>query len=72
MLTVHDSIVFSIHKDKVHEAVALIEKTMCDVPVETDTPFFVDTGIGPDYAYACDEEKGGYDPNRDYTTWSFE
>jgi DNA polymerase I-like protein with 3'-5' exonuclease and polymerase domains len=72
MLTVHDSIVFSIHKDKVHEAVKLIEETMCDVPVETDTPFFVDTGIGPDYAYACDEEKGGYDPNRDYTTWSFE
>ena len=50
----------------------LIEETMCDVPGETDTPFFVDTGIGPDYAYACDEEKGGYDPNRDYTTWSFE
>lgn len=72
LLTVHDSIVFSIHKDKVHEAVALIEKTMCDVPIETDTPFFVDTGIGPDYAYACDEEKGGYDPSRDYTTWEFE
>jgi len=72
LLTVHDSIVFSIHKDKVHEAVKLIEEVMTDVPVETDTPFFVDTGIGPDYAYACDEEKGGYDPTRDYTTWDFQ
>lgn len=71
LLTVHDSIVFSIHKDKVHEAVKLIEEVMCDVPVKTDTPFFVDTGIGPDYAYACDEEKGGYDPSRDYTSWEF-
>jgi DNA polymerase I-like protein with 3'-5' exonuclease and polymerase domains len=72
LLTVHDSIVFSIHKQNVHEAVRLIEEVMTNVPVETDTPFFVDTGIGPDYAYACDEEKGGYDPTRDYTTWSFE
>ncbi|MCA1840128.1 MAG: hypothetical protein LC723_07345, partial [Actinobacteria bacterium] len=72
LLTVHDSIVFSIHKQNVHEAVKLIEEVMCDVPIETDTPFFVDTGIGPDYAYACDEEKGGYDPTRDYTTWEFE
>lgn len=72
LLTVHDSIVFSIHKENVHEAVDLIEKTMTDVPLKTDTPFFVDTGIGPDYAYACDEEKGGYVKDRDYTTWSFQ
>lgn len=72
LLTVHDSIVFSIHKDKVHEAVKLIEEVMCDVPIETETPFSVDTGIGPDYAYACDEEKGGYDSTRDYMTWSFQ
>lgn len=72
ILTVHDSIVFSIYKDKVHEAVKLIEEVMCDVPIKTDTPFSVDTGIGPDYAYACDEKKGGYDPTRDYTTWDFQ
>lgn len=72
LLTVHDSIVFSIHKNKVHEAVKLIEEVMTDIPIPTDTPFFVDTGIGPDYAYACDEEKGGYDPTRDYSTWNFQ
>jgi hypothetical protein len=44
---------------------------MCDVPIETETPFSVDTGIGPDYAYACDEDKGGYVKDRDYMAWDF-
>jgi DNA polymerase I-like protein with 3'-5' exonuclease and polymerase domains len=71
MLTVHDSIVFSIHRQNVHEAVRMIEQVMCDVPIETETPFSVDTGIGPDYAYACDEDKGGYVKDRDYMAWDF-
>lgn len=79
LLTVHDSIVFSIHRQNVHEAVRMIEQIMCDVPIDTETPFSVDTGIGPDYAYACDDTKtadgltvSAYRADRDYTTWSFE
>src|SRR5690606_36382699 len=68
ILSVHDSIVFSIHRDKIHEAVPFIEKIMTDVPIETDTPFFVDTGVGHDYAEACADD-AVYDPNIDYMVW---
>lgn len=68
ILSVHDSIVFSIKKTHIHEAVALIEKVMTDVPIETDTPFSVDTGVGHNYAEACSEDFL-YDPDRDYVNW---
>lgn len=66
MLSVHDSIVYSIKKAHVHEAVALIQEVMTTPPFETNTPFDVDVEIGPNYG-----DKEAYDPERDYTTWQF-
>lgn len=68
MLSVHDSIVFSIKPEFMHESVALIQKVMTTPVFETSTPFKVDVGIGRDYGEACDEN-ATYDPNEDYTTW---
>lgn len=49
MLTVHDSIVFSIRKQFLHLAVPLIKKTMTDPIFETSTPFKVDVQVGRNY-----------------------
>lgn len=61
MLTVHDSLVFSIHKDKVHEAVPIIREIMTTPIFETTTPFKVDVQVGPNYG-----DMDAYDPNNDY------
>lgn len=64
MLTVHDSIVFSILKEHVHDAVPLIRSIMTTPVFETRTPFKVDVQVGKNYGqtykYAVDEE---------YSTW---
>ena len=64
MLTVHDSIVFSILKEHVHDAVPLIQRIMTTPVFETKTPFRVDVQVGKNYGqtykYAVDEE---------YSTW---
>jgi DNA polymerase-1 len=62
MLTVHDSLVFSIHKDKVHEAVPIIKEIMTTPIFETKTPFKVDVQVGLNYG-----DMDSYDPNKDYT-----
>lgn len=62
ILTVHDALVFYIRKERVHEAVALIEKEMTTPPFETTTPFAVDFEVGPNYG-----EKQPYDPQKDYS-----
>lgn len=66
LLTVHDSLVFSIKKEFIHQAVPEITRIMTTAPFTTDTPFSVDVEVGPNYG---DKEK--YDPERDYTTWQF-
>ena len=66
MFSVHDSIVFSIKKKYVHEAVSLIKEIMTDPPFETDTPFFVDVECGLNYG-----NKEPYDSEKDYTAWQF-
>ncbi len=64
LLTVHDSLVFNIRKENIHEAVALIVKEMATPPFETKTPFAVDVEIGKNYG-----DKGPYDSQKDYTTF---
>lgn len=64
MLTVHDSIVYSIKKEFVHEAVPLIRQIMTTPIFETTTPFKVDVQIGHNYGDTTD-----YDESVDYTTW---
>lgn len=61
LLTVHDSLVFSIKKSHLHEAVRLIEHEMTTPPFETTTPFAVDIEVGLNYG-----DKEPYDPERDY------
>ncbi len=61
LLTVHDSLVFNIRKDSLHEAVELIVKEMTTPPFETSTPFAVDVEVGYNYG-----EKEPYNPERDY------
>lgn len=63
MLSVHDSIVFSIHRDHIHEAVELIKNVMTTPIFETTTPFKVDVTLGPSYG-----EQYDYDPEHDYAT----
>ncbi len=62
LLTVHDSLVFAIKREYMHEAIALIEKEMTTAPFETSTPFAVDIEIGLNYG-----DKEPYDSARDYT-----
>lgn len=64
MLTVHDSIVYSIKKEHVHEAVILIREIMTTPIFETNTPFKIDVQIGHNYGDTTD-----YDPQVDYTAW---
>lgn len=61
MLTVHDSIVFSIHKSVVHKAVPLIREVMTTPVFETKTPFKVDIQVGENYG-----DMYKYDPDADY------
>lgn len=49
MLTVHDSIVYSIKAESLHEAVDLIQRVMTDPVFETKTPFRVDVQVGRNY-----------------------
>lgn len=59
LLTVHDSLVFNIKKQFLHEAVEMIEKIMTTPPFETETPFAVDIEVGLNYG-----EKEPYDPKK--------
>lgn len=61
LLTVHDSLVFNIRREFLHEAVALIEKEMTTPPFETKAPFAVDISVGVNYG-----QQESYDPERDY------
>lgn len=61
LLTVHDSLVFNIRKENLHEAVALIQEEMVKPPFETTTPFSVDISVGISYG-----EQEPYDPERVY------
>jgi DNA polymerase I-like protein with 3'-5' exonuclease and polymerase domains len=63
-LTVHDSIVFSVKKEYVHEAVPLIKKIMTTPIFETKTPFRVDVQVGHNYG-----DTTAYDADIDYITW---
>jgi DNA polymerase I-like protein with 3'-5' exonuclease and polymerase domains len=49
MLSVHDSIVFSVKPEYLHEAVALIQSIMTTPVFETTTPFKVDVEVGLTY-----------------------
>lgn len=64
MLTVHDSIVFSIKKEFVHEAVPVIRDIMTDPVFETTTPFKVDVQVGHNYGDLI-----AYDAKLDYLKW---
>lgn len=59
LLTVHDSIVFHIRKQYLHEAVTLIKKVMATPPFPTETPFGVDVEVGYNYG-----DKESYDPEK--------
>jgi DNA polymerase I-like protein with 3'-5' exonuclease and polymerase domains len=61
MISVHDSIVFSIHPENIHEAIPFIKKIMTTPMFETDIQFKVDVTVGPNYG---DQES--YDPEKDY------
>jgi DNA polymerase-1 len=61
LISVHDSIVFSIHKDKIHEAIPYIIQVMTTPPFETTTPFKVDVSVGYNYG-----ETEPYDSETDY------
>jgi DNA polymerase-1 len=61
MISVHDSIVFSIKPQFMHEAVALIKKVMTTPDFETEINFKVDVTVGKNYG---DQES--YDPSKDY------
>jgi DNA polymerase I-like protein with 3'-5' exonuclease and polymerase domains len=61
LLTVHDSIVFSLLPGSIHEAVELIQKIMTTPTFPTKTPFKVDVTCGPNYG---DQED--YDPEGVY------
>lgn len=61
LLTVHDSIVYNIRKEHLHEAVELIIKEMTTPPFETETPFAVDVEVGVNYG-----DKEPYDPEKSY------
>lgn len=63
MLTVHDSLVFSIKREFVHEAIPLIREIMTTPVFDTTVPFKVDVTIGPNYG-----EQEAYDPEKDYVT----
>lgn len=64
MLTVHDSIVFSIKREFVHDAVPLIRQIMTTPIFETNTPFRIDVQIGKNYGKTTD-----YDVDVDYVQW---
>lgn len=62
LLTVHDSLVFNIRREVVHEAVELITQEMTTPPFETFTPFSIDVEVGPSYG-----ETEPYDKEKVYT-----
>jgi DNA polymerase I-like protein with 3'-5' exonuclease and polymerase domains len=64
VMTVHDSIVFSIKAEYVHDAVPLIRKTMTTPIFESTTPFKVDVQIGKNYG-----DTQAYVAEEDYTKW---
>jgi DNA polymerase I-like protein with 3'-5' exonuclease and polymerase domains len=61
LLTVHDSLVFNVRRENVHEAVELIVREMTTPPFKSDTPFAVDVEVGLNYG-----EKEKYDPEKVY------
>lgn len=61
LLTVHDSLVFNVRSEHVHEAVELIVSEMTTPPFPTETPFAVDVEVGVNYG-----EKEQYDREKDY------
>lgn len=63
ILTVHDSLVFEIRKEKVHEAVKLIRRVMGSPDLKKSFHFAVDIGVGTDYAMANHD---AYDRKKDY------
>ena len=62
MLSVHDSIVFSVKPEFIHDAVSLITRIMTTPVFETTTPFKVDVEVGLTYGSV-----ESYDPERNYT-----
>lgn len=66
ILTVHDSLVAEVQKEHVHEAVALMRDIMSDPCLERPFKLGVDFGVGENYAVACDDKVGAYDPDKDY------
>lgn len=61
LFPVHDSLVFSIPKDRVHKVVRRITSEMTTPPFETDTPFGVSVEIGLNYGETIE-----YDPKYPY------
>jgi DNA polymerase I-like protein with 3'-5' exonuclease and polymerase domains len=64
VLTVHDSLVFSIKKEFIHQAVPVIKEIMTTPIFETKTPFKVDVQIGHNYG-----DMVAYEGHVDYETW---
>jgi DNA polymerase I-like protein with 3'-5' exonuclease and polymerase domains len=62
MISVHDSIVFSIKPAHLHEAVHLIQEVMTTPDFPTEINFKVDVTVGKDYG-----DQSAYDPSKDYT-----
>jgi len=64
LLTVHDSLVVQLNVDTLHRAMSMVARTMCDVPLETDVPFYVDASVGLTYG-----EQEPYDNTKNYKEW---
>jgi DNA polymerase I-like protein with 3'-5' exonuclease and polymerase domains len=47
LFTVHDSLVFEVPEDRLHEAIAVIKEEMTTPPYETHIKLFVDVEYGP-------------------------
>ena len=62
LFTVHDSLVFEVPEDRVHEAMVVIQREMTVVPFPSHIKLFVDAEVGPSLG-----EVEKYDPERDYT-----
>lgn len=65
ILTVHDSLVFSLSPEHIHEAVELIRHVMTTPVFPTNTPFKVDVEVGLNYG---DTEP--YDKEKDYEAYA--
>lgn len=61
LFSVHDSIVSEIRKDKIHEAVKLIEQVMTTPPFESVAQFKVKAEVGPTLGDVV-----AYDPEKSY------